>query len=64
MSAWQAADTPGDATALARSFERVAQQYGPAPTWWWSGERLDRARLEPISRGSSRQPTRIGLGRN
>lgn len=45
MSAWQAADTPGDATALARSFERVAQQYGPVPIWWWSGERLDRARL-------------------
>ena len=39
------ADSPGDATMLARGFERADQRYGPVPIWWWSGERLDRARL-------------------
>ena len=36
---------PGDASVLARSFERADQRYGPVPIWWWSGERLDPARL-------------------
>ena len=34
---------PGDASVLARSFERADQRYGPVPIWWWSGERLERA---------------------
>ena len=45
MSVWPTADSPGDATMLAQSFERVDHRYGPVPIWWWSGERLDRARL-------------------
>ena len=36
---------PGDASVLARSFERADQRYGPVPIWWWSGERLEQARL-------------------
>ena len=45
MAAWPVADDPRDATSLARRFERIDQRYGPVPIWWWSGERLDRARL-------------------
>jgi hypothetical protein len=37
--------SPGDAFRLARSFEQADQRYGPVPIWWWSGERLERARL-------------------
>ena len=45
VGAWPTADSPGDAAMLARGFERADQRYGPVPIWWWSGERLDRARL-------------------
>jgi hypothetical protein len=45
VGAWPMADSPGDATVLARGFERPDQRYGPVPIWWWSGERLDPARL-------------------
>ncbi|HEY2521707.1 MAG TPA: hypothetical protein VGJ19_16460 [Streptosporangiaceae bacterium] len=45
MGAWPTADSPGDATRLARGFERPDPRYGPVPIWWWSGERLDQARL-------------------
>jgi len=36
---------PGDASVLARGFERADPRYGPVPIWWWSGGRLERARL-------------------
>ncbi|HEY2240840.1 MAG TPA: hypothetical protein VGI21_18710 [Streptosporangiaceae bacterium] len=45
MGVWPTADSPGDAAMLARGFERADQRYGPVPIWWWSGERLNRARL-------------------
>ena len=45
MSAQPVGDDPRDATALARSFEQADRRYGPVPIWWWSGGRLDRARL-------------------
>ena len=45
MSAQPVGDDPRDATALARSFEQADRRYGPVPIWWWSGARLDRARL-------------------
>jgi hypothetical protein len=45
VGGWPTADSPGDVTLLARGFEQADQRYGPVPIWWWSGERLDRARL-------------------
>jgi hypothetical protein len=30
---------------LVRRFENPAPSYGPVPLWWWSGERLEPARL-------------------
>ncbi len=29
----------------ARAFGGMPKEYSPAPIWWWSGEKLDRARL-------------------
>ena len=45
MGARPAAGSPGDASGLARSFERADQGCGPVPIWWRSGGRLEPARL-------------------
>jgi hypothetical protein len=45
VGAWPRAGTAGDAAVLGRNFERADRQYGPVPIWWWSGDRLERARL-------------------
>jgi hypothetical protein len=41
MGARPVADGLRDATALARRFGQAGQRYGPVPTSWRSGERLD-----------------------
>jgi hypothetical protein len=45
VGAYPTAGRPGHASGLARSFEQADQRYGPVPIWWWSGQRLERARL-------------------